>query len=387
MPMTGERLVPSVSGQIEAEHLHRYFLARDLCRGKRVLDIASGEGYGAALIAQTAESVIGVDIDGESVDHATRSYMLPNLRYLEGSATALPMPDATVDVVVSFETLEHFVEHDAFFAEVRRVLRPGGFMVISTPDANVYSAPGSAPNPFHMRELTQADFIAVLSGAFRHVHLYGQRIVMGSAILAYRGEGEVEQRIYERRDSATFESHGELPRARYVIAVAADTSPPALGQSLYIDETHGSVVEAELERLRIVEGRFADHVAAYADLAGEAERLRAELGRAYSEAEGLRSAEAAARDHVVAIEQRAATGEVLIRQQSLVMQRLRRELVRLGGELARLRRERDAVRGVTSLIGKASGVLPNITVRATIRRWVPERLRRYARTHWLAARS
>jgi len=106
-PFTGERMVPGQTGAIEAEHLHRYFLARSLCRDKDVLDIASGEGYGSAFLAQTARSVIGVDLDAESVKHACSTYRSANLRFVVGEATTLPIDDRSLDVVVSFETIEH----------------------------------------------------------------------------------------------------------------------------------------------------------------------------------------------------------------------------------------------------------------------------------------
>src|SRR5215831_16335592 len=111
---TGERLTTATAGQVEIEHLHRYFLARHLCRGLDVLDVASGEGYGSALLAQTARSVVGIDVDRASVAHARTAYVASNLRFIEGDARSLPMPDASVDVVVSFETIEHFYEHDVF---------------------------------------------------------------------------------------------------------------------------------------------------------------------------------------------------------------------------------------------------------------------------------
>ena len=62
LPFTGERLTSEFGGQTEMEHLHRYMLARHLCRGRDVLDIASGEGYGAALLGQVASTVIGVEV-------------------------------------------------------------------------------------------------------------------------------------------------------------------------------------------------------------------------------------------------------------------------------------------------------------------------------------
>src|SRR5262245_4583182 len=111
---TGERLTTAAGGQVEVEHLHRYFLARELCRGLDVLDIASGEGYGAALLAQTARSVVGVELSATSIMHAAAAYSAPNLRFVQGDARFIPLQDASVDIVVSFETIEHFHEHDTF---------------------------------------------------------------------------------------------------------------------------------------------------------------------------------------------------------------------------------------------------------------------------------
>jgi protein-L-isoaspartate O-methyltransferase len=94
LPFTGERFTSETSGQIEIEHLHRYFLARELCRDKDVLDIASGEGYGSALIAQVAKSVIGVEIDAEVVAYATAAYGRNNLTFHQGDARAIPIGTA-----------------------------------------------------------------------------------------------------------------------------------------------------------------------------------------------------------------------------------------------------------------------------------------------------
>src|SRR5215469_9424897 len=107
LDFTGERMTSAVEGQIEFEHYHRYCLARDLCDGCDVLDVASGEGYGTALLAGVARSVVGVEIDAAAVAHAQTNYRMPNLRFLHGDALALPLADSSVDIVVSFETLEH----------------------------------------------------------------------------------------------------------------------------------------------------------------------------------------------------------------------------------------------------------------------------------------
>src|SRR5881628_3779432 len=111
MDFTGERYVPSVEGQIKYEHLHRYALSLAYVTGKSVLDIASGEGYGAALLASRADAVTGVDIDPLSVEHAKRTYCDARLKFIVGSCEHIPLPDASVDVVTSFETIEHHDKH------------------------------------------------------------------------------------------------------------------------------------------------------------------------------------------------------------------------------------------------------------------------------------
>ena len=158
LPYTGERFTDGHDIETEIEHYHRYFFARSYCRGKDVLDIASGEGYGSAILAQVASSVVGVDICAEAVSHARTVHTYPNLKYLTGDVRKIPLDDQSVDVVVSFETLEHFYEHDLFMQEVKRVLRPNGQLIISTPNSDIYSAIGIPANPYHVNELTKIEF-------------------------------------------------------------------------------------------------------------------------------------------------------------------------------------------------------------------------------------
>ena len=241
---TGERLTTATAGQVEIEHLHRYFLARALCRGRDVLDVASGEGYGAALLAQTALSVIGVEVSAEAVAHAAEAYRQPNLRFLEGDARRLPLDDASVDTVVSFETIEHLYEHDQFLAEVRRVLRPGGRFIISSPERDIYSPSGSSANPYHVRELTRAEFSALLRDSFAHVRLLGQRPMLGS-VLVSEGDGASQSLTFEKRGPCHFEAAGGLPRPVYLVAVASDQPVADVPDSLYIETAEiGTVMAA-----------------------------------------------------------------------------------------------------------------------------------------------
>ncbi|MGC1818205.1 MAG: class I SAM-dependent methyltransferase, partial [Casimicrobiaceae bacterium] len=157
---TGERFVPGAPGEIAYEHCHRYAFARQLARGRRVLDAACGTGYGSALMADVAVSVVGIDIDAGVVADASAAYASrQNLRFEAASVSAIPLPDASVDLVVSFETIEHIGADDQarMLLEFARVLAPGGLLVLSSPNRLEYSDARSYRNPFHVRELDRGE--------------------------------------------------------------------------------------------------------------------------------------------------------------------------------------------------------------------------------------
>ena len=119
---SGARFLPEMQGTIALEHMHRYVMARQLAVGKVVLDIACGEGYGSAILAETATYVYGVDIAPDAIVHAQKKYQRSNLKFANGACARIPVSDRSVDLVVSFETIEHHFEHTAMFAEIKRVL-------------------------------------------------------------------------------------------------------------------------------------------------------------------------------------------------------------------------------------------------------------------------
>jgi 2-polyprenyl-3-methyl-5-hydroxy-6-metoxy-1,4-benzoquinol methylase len=108
LPFTGERFIPGLKGEIWMEHWHRYHFAARWAAGQRVLDVACGEGYGSALLARGAAHVTGVDVSAQAIAHARSAYAdRANLEFVCASCTALPLADASVDVAVTFETIEH----------------------------------------------------------------------------------------------------------------------------------------------------------------------------------------------------------------------------------------------------------------------------------------
>lgn len=169
----GERMIPETyGGPTFWEHVHRYAFATRYVKGKRVLDIASGEGYGAAALQKAgATKVIAVDISKDACHHAHRKY---GLDARLGNADQIPLDDKSVDVVVSFETIEHVPDPIRFLDECARVLVPGGRLVISTPNKGIYSFVGGAKNPHHCSEMTEEEFSTALASKFRDIKLYTQ---------------------------------------------------------------------------------------------------------------------------------------------------------------------------------------------------------------------
>ena len=144
MKFTGERFVPGTAGRMKLEHMQRYALCRGLVRGKRVLDIATGEGYGAALLGASASRVIGVDLAPDAIAHAHAKYRAANLQFVVGACEAIPLADGSIDVIVSFETIEHLLDHDAMMGEFQRVLAPDGLVIISSPEKQEYATEKNA---------------------------------------------------------------------------------------------------------------------------------------------------------------------------------------------------------------------------------------------------
>ena len=229
MKFDGERFMPEVPGELRIEHLHRYAFAAPLCAGLDVLDIASGEGYGSAMLARHARSVLGVDLSAEAVEHARLAYppsRHPNLRFETGSVLAIDAPDRTFDRIVSFETIEHLREHEGMLAELRRVLRDDGVLVISTPDRRNYSDERGYANEFHVRELYADEFDALLRRQFGAIAWFGQRFVVASALLPHDGEVNVLEALSD--DGATaVPRFAPLVRPLYHVALCAVEALPA----------------------------------------------------------------------------------------------------------------------------------------------------------------
>lgn len=297
LEFTGERFTPETRGAIWHEHWHRYCAALPLARGKRVLDAACGEGYGSHLLAQSAREVVGVDIAEEAIAHARTRYARAGLQFIRGSVTDLPLGAGSVDLIVSFETIEHLAEQREMLREFRRVLAPDGALVISSPNRPAYRGLGEGEddaNHFHVRELDRGELKSLLDEGFPRQLWYGQRVVATSAVWSETasGTGSIACRALVGDRPIERASVSE-PVYFIVVCAAQSVALPALPDLSLFDDgeqslwrEHIEIRRAErhchfdlLDARKIAEARGAELVEAVNALASERQKTAALTGR------------------------------------------------------------------------------------------------------------
>lgn len=163
LPLTGERTLPGVWQENywfrRHEAAYRFLLSH--VTGGQVLEVGCGEGYGAALLADAATEVLGIDYDARTVAHAAARYR--QVRFARANLAALPIPSRSVDVLAALQVIEHVWNHSEFVGECLRVLRPGALLAVTTPNRLTFSPGLAGPvNPFHTKEFTAAELTALL---------------------------------------------------------------------------------------------------------------------------------------------------------------------------------------------------------------------------------
>jgi SAM-dependent methyltransferase len=298
-PFTGERFIPGTAGEIWYEHWHRYHFAAPLAADREVLDVACGEGYGSALLARRAARVTGADIAPAAIAHARARYAgQANLDFREADCAALPFADASFDLVVSFETIEHIARQEAFLDEVRRVLRADGLAVLSCPNKAEYTDARDHVNEFHVRELYRAEFAALLAARFPHVAWYGQR--PGYFSVVWPEDGDARAEIFEVAEASAATATPGHRRPLYFIALASGRAEtlaavaPRLSvladreEWVYRDYANVTRAFGESQKREAAAHARADEAirerdVAVAGIEGEHARLAADLARAREE--------------------------------------------------------------------------------------------------------
>lgn len=266
MEFTGERFIPTLSGDIRLEHFHRYEWCLPFVAGKRVLDIACGEGYGSRILGRTAQSVIGVDISPEAVEHAKAAYhSQPSLSFKQGDAAEIPLPDQCVDVVVSFETIEHHDRHTEMLSEIRRVLAPNGLLILSSPNKSIYSdLAGGNHNHFHVKELYFTELDELLKQYFSSVAYLGQRVTATSLLQPLQGDASKTLKAYTETTGGVKEAAPAAIEPMYYLALASNAALPDLPQaSAFLSETDNAFYEKQREVLQLETEvrRMSDYIA------------------------------------------------------------------------------------------------------------------------------
>jgi SAM-dependent methyltransferase len=181
LPLTGERTVPGIPGERYWFHRHEaayvWTVLHHLLPSDIVVEAGAGEGYGAELLRISgAARVIALDYDESAIAHMQRAY--PHLEAVRANLIDIPVADETANLVVSLQVIEHLWDVRTFLSECRRVLQPGGRLVISTPNRKVFS-PGLARNekplnPFHVEEFDAEQLTELVTAAgFAAVRVHG----------------------------------------------------------------------------------------------------------------------------------------------------------------------------------------------------------------------
>ena len=288
--MNDERFIPGTSRITEIESFHRYLAAADLCRGKKVLDIACGEGYGSNILASAAQEVVGMDICKSAIDQARKKYISANISFVCGDAYSIPFPGQSFDCVVSFETIEHLEQPERLIAEIRRVLSPDGFVVLSSPNKKAFDRRNhceNGENIYHKKEMESSELVSLMKQFFNNVSEYYQdsffnsQITTRDSVMHYFVKDAANQII----------RHESLCQTQYSIVLAGNGNLPVLQSTSFMDAHFDEQFGYQPDDESVVNqfglhGEFEKTSTALAEKCGQLEQLQAresELSKALND--------------------------------------------------------------------------------------------------------
>lgn len=237
---TGERVIPGqVNDDLWAEHIARYAYAARLADGARVLDIGCGTGYGTAELAQHAQAATGIDISADAIVYAREHYPIANATFLAASATAIPLPSVSFDLITAFEVVEHLENWHELLIEARRLLHPSGTFLVSTPNKLYYaeSRAREGPNPFHAHEFEFAEFRDALAAVFPKVTMLLQNRLESQAFYPHA--------VFAPVDAKLDTSRGSPDEAHFFLALCSIDCMPEMRSFIYVPRAANLLRERE----------------------------------------------------------------------------------------------------------------------------------------------
>jgi SAM-dependent methyltransferase len=237
---TGERVIPGeVNDDLWAEHIARYAFAARLAAQARILDIGCGTGYGTAELAQQAGSAVGIDVSSDALAYAREHYPIPNAKFLAASATSVPFPAASFDLITAFEVIEHLDNWHDLLIEARRLLRPNGTFLVSTPNKLYYaeSRATQGPNPFHTHEFEFEEFRDALAAVFPHVTILLQNRLESQAFYPHA--------IFAPVDAQLDTARGSPAEAHFFLALCSIDCAPETRSFVYVPRAANLLRERE----------------------------------------------------------------------------------------------------------------------------------------------
>ncbi len=356
MEFTGERVIPGQDDvDLFNEHRARYWFARRFAKGKNVLDAACGTGYGSALLAETAQAVVGVDVARNAVDYARRHFPAPNFQLAQTDCLALPFSADRFGLVVAFEIIEHLDQPETFLTELRRVLDPAGALILSTPNRLYYTDEREEINPFHRREFSYPEFEEILRPVFPHCTILFQNHVAGVAVSGPGSELSSQALHWERlfqEEGATQAIEEARRSAHFFVAVCSSQPLGPIEPLLYMPSAANILREREIHihsldaTCRELEHRLAEKDAYVLQLQEEhdskiqwAQSLERDLDKARSDLAQLQKEYERDLDKV-----RGDLAQLQAEYDSKIQwaQSLERDLDKVRGDLAQLQAEYDS---------------------------------------------
>lgn len=217
-----------LKGRNFEHHIKRYEFVSKFVKDKIVCSVACGNGYGEYYLAKEGQAkyVYGMDISSDAIIYAKSHYIYPNLTFNIGTIKDSNLEDNSIDVFVSLETIEHIKDDEGFLKEIKRILKPDGFLIISTPNkaSSFRDLFAIKPlNPFQVREYRKNEFDKILSKYFKNVKFFGQKTILRRSIftiwryLFFRFIGKIKNIEKENFDVVEYPNNKKFETAYFVV--------------------------------------------------------------------------------------------------------------------------------------------------------------------------